>query len=197
MPRKEGPSIEERMQRAQELFEKKEKIREQNLKDLYASKIYRYARKSSIVLIWVTQLILIDWILPYNTEKEKVVTYNFNQVIRPNRELFIKLANGQTVELEYPPSSGIPAAGDTVVLYKSMLFNDLKRLGAPTVKENYLVTTAVTYKYLSLLLIGTILAVLFVFVRNIEVKAFAWIVAIFCTFSSLFFLYFLISYFFQ
>jgi hypothetical protein len=147
------------------------------------------------MLIWVTQLILIDWMLPYTIEKEKVVTYNFNQVIRPNRELFIKLGNGQTIELEYPPGSGIPAAGDTVVLYRSMLFKDLKRLGAPTVNENYLVTTAVTYKYLSLLLIGVILAVLFVFVRNIEVKAFAWIVAFFCTFSSLFFLYFLISYF--
>jgi hypothetical protein len=193
MPRKEGPPIEERMQRAKELFEFKQRQKQKNLQQLYATRIYKFARKSSIAFIWITQLILIDWALPYNTSYDKVVSSNFNSVIRPNKELFIKSANANLFQVEFPQGMMRPSSGDTILVYKSLLLHDLKKISVPAVKENYLITTAITYRYLPVLLIGAVLAVMFVFVKNIEVKTFAWIVSIYTTSAGLFFAYYIIS----
>ena len=51
MPRKEGPPLEERMQRAKELFEFKRQQKEKNLQALYASRVYKLARKTSITFL--------------------------------------------------------------------------------------------------------------------------------------------------
>lgn len=192
MPRKEGPSIEERMQRAKELYELKQFLKQKNLKELYASRIYKFARISAIAFIWITQLILIDWLLPYNTSYDKVSTSNFNMVMRPNKELFLKSQNDKLFEIEFPQGSIRPTAGDTIVVYKSLLLHDVKKISVPIIKENFLVTTAITYRYMALLLIGATLALTFIFIRGIEVKAFAWIVGIFTSAAGVFFIQFIV-----
>jgi len=72
MPRKEGPPIEERMQRAKELAERKAEQQKADLEKLYASPLYRVARKSCIAFLWISQLMLFDWALPYLEEKDKI-----------------------------------------------------------------------------------------------------------------------------
>ncbi|MGZ3863604.1 MAG: hypothetical protein ACXVPN_09295 [Bacteroidia bacterium] len=193
MPRKEGPPIEERMQRAKELYEFKQFLKQKNLKELYASPVYKFARVSSIVFLCIAQLILIDWILPDKISFDKVTTSNFNSVIRPNKELFVKSESGFLYQVEFPQGTLRPSAGDSIVVYKSLLLHDIKKIGVPAVKETYLVTTALTYRFFALLLIGVILTLCFVFIKNIEVKAFGWIVGIYAASTSLFFAYCIIS----
>ena len=193
MPRKEGPPIEERLQRAKELFEFKQKKKHDNLQQLYASRIYKFARKSSIAFIWITQLILIDWALPYKKEYDVLATSNFNKVTRPNQELFLNTAKGIHLEVEFPLEAKRPSAGDSITIYKSLLLRDTKKIAIPAVQENFLITTAITYRLLPLLLIGAVLACAFVFVKNIEVKIFAWIVSIYTCTTGSFFVYYIIS----
>lgn len=193
MPRKEGPPIEERMQRAKELYEFKQFLKQKNLNELYASRIYKLARKSSIAFIWIVQLILIDWLLPYNTAYDKVVTSNFNIVTGPNKELFVHGEKNKIYKVEFPQGSLRPSPGDSILVRHSLLLHDVKKITVPAVKDTYLVTTAITYRYLAVLLIGAALALTFVFIKNIEVKAFAWIVGIFSTSAGIFFIYYIVS----
>jgi hypothetical protein len=195
MPRKEGPSIEERMQRAKELFEFKEKRKQKNLQELYASGIYKLARKTSIVFLWISQLILIDWVLPYKEDSDKItgVTINTNTISLPNKEIFLKTKNGYNFKVELPSGIQKPSAGDTIIVYKSFLLHDFKKVNAVATKESFLITSAITYKFIAYLLIGFILAAMFVFVKNIEVEVFAWIVSIYTSFASLFFLFYIIA----
>lgn len=193
MPRKEGPPIEERMQRAKELYEFKQFLRQKKLKELYASPVYKFARKSSIAFIWITQLILIDWLLPYNTSFDEVTGSNFNIVGGPNKELYIHGINQTIYKVEFPQGSLRPSPGDSIFVKKSLLLHDVKKITLSDRAETFLVTSAITYRYLAVLLIGSILTLTFVFIKNIEVKAFAWIVGIFATASGLFFLYYIVS----
>jgi len=195
MPRKEGPPLEERMQRAKELFEFKQRQKEKNLQNLYASRIYKFARKTSIIFLWISQIILIDWALPYREEHDKVlgVITNSNTIAMPNKELFIKTEKGYNFKVELPGSTQRPGLGDSVVIYKSFLFHDFKKIAVPLAKANYLITTALTYRFLAFLLIGIILAVMFIFVKNIEVKFFAWLTFTYTTLGSIFFTYYLIA----
>jgi hypothetical protein len=195
MPRKEGPSIEERMQRAKELFEFKERRKQKNLEELYTSKIYKLARKTSIVFLWISQLILIDWILPYKEDSDKIagVTVNTNAISLPNKEIFLKTKNGYNFKVELPKGIQKPSAGDSIIVCKSFLLHDFKKVIAVAAKESFLITSAITYKFIAYLLIGFILAVMFVFVKNIEVKVFAWIVSIYTASASLFFLFYIIA----
>ncbi len=204
MPRKEGPPLEERMQRAKELFEFKQRQKEKNLQALYASRIYKIARKTSIAFLWISQILLIDWALPYREEYDKISGGYFNSNTLPNKgiggisdykltELFIKTAKGYHFKVDFPDNTSEPSLGDSIVIYKSLLFHDFKKIAAPRVKESYLITTAVTYRFLPFLLIITGLAAMFIFVKNIEVKSFAWLVFIFTAVGSVFFIYYLIA----
>jgi len=193
MPRKEGPPLEERMQRAKELAEKKEIKKQSDLKNLYASKLYRFARKSCIAFLWVSQLMLIDWALPYLEEKDKISGGYFNSSTMPTKglggitdfklsELFIKTHKGYQFKVDFPDNTSEPSIGDSIIIYKSLLFHDFKKIRAPRIKENYFITTSVTYRFLPFFLLVSVLAILFIFVKNIEVKAFAWI-SLLCTLS--------------
>ncbi len=187
MPRKENNlSMEERMQRAKELSEKKALLKEKNLKELYASTLYKIARKSCIAFLWIGQLLLIDWALPYLEEKDKISGGYFNANTITTQgiggitdyrlpELFIKTEKGYKFHVDFPDNTQEPSIGDSIILMKSLIFHDFKKIVAPRIKESYFVSSSVTFKYLPFLFIVSGLAVLFIFVKNIEVKAFAWI----------------------
>ena len=186
MPRKEGPPIEERMQRAKELAELKERRFQAHLKGLYASRLYRYARKSSIAFLWISQFILIDWMLPYREEKDRITDGYFKTVstqqvhetpatFRP-AEVFIKTGKGYGFILDYPEDSKEIGLNDSVIIYKSYLINDFKKVCVPRTGESFFIYSAVTYKFLPVIIICALLALLFIFIKNIEVKAFAWLI---------------------
>lgn len=192
MPRKERPPIEERMQRAQELGESKAQQRKEVLAKLYASPLFKIARKSSIAFLWISQLMLIDWALPYHEVKDKIAGGYFNSNTMPTRgvggitdfrltDLFIKTDKGYQFKVDFSDGSREPSIGDSITIYKSMIFHDFKKMTAPRVNESYYVSSSATYRYLPFMLIISGLAVLFIFVKNIEVKAFAWI-SLICTF---------------
>lgn len=204
MPRKEGPPLEERMQRAKELFEFKQQQKQKNLQALYASRIYKLARKTSIAFLWISQFLLIDWALPYLQESDKITGGYFNANTMPTRgiggitdykltELFIKTEKGYKFTVDFPDNTKEPALGDSMVIYKSLLLHDYKKIAVPRVKESYLITTAVTYRFLPFLLIISALAAMFIFVKNIEVKSFAWLVFIFTTVGGVFAIYFIVA----
>lgn len=186
MPRKEGPPIEERMQRARELAEFKQRQESALYKKLYASPLYRITRKCCIVFLWISQLLLIDWALPYIEEKDKIAGgyFNANTMLTQGiggitsyklSEIFIKTGKGYKLTLDFPENTREPNIGDTIVLLKSFLFHDYKKVRVPRVEESYFVTSSVTYRYLPFMLIISAVAVMFIFVKNIEVKAFAWV----------------------
>ena len=108
-------------------------------------------------------------------------------------ELFIKTSKGYKFRVDFPDDAREPNLGDSIIIHKSLLFRDIKKISDPRIKESYLVTTAVTYRFLPFLLIITILALMFIFVKNIEVKSFAWLVFIFTATGSVFFVCYLVS----
>jgi hypothetical protein len=186
MPRREGPSIEERMQRAKELAYIRRRQDKALYKKLYASPLYRIARKSCIVFLWISQLMLIDWALPYLEEKDRIGAgyFNANTMLTEGvggitsyklSELFIRTDKGYKFTLDFPENTKEPSIGDSVVLLKSFLFHDYKKLRAPRIGESYYISSSATYRYLPFMLIIAAVAAMFVFVRNIEVKAFAWV----------------------
>lgn len=190
MPRKEGPPLEERMQRARELAELKATQKRELLKQLYSSALYRWARKSSIAFLWLVQIILIDWALPYRHQKDKITEGYFDavggeqaqqaaQVYRPT-DVFVKTAQGRKFYINYPVESREIFVNDSIWVYKSFLLNDNKKILVLRLKEDFTITSSVTYDFLPLTGVFTGLALMFVFVKNIEVKAFAWITLI-CT----------------
>jgi len=193
MPRKEGPPIEERMQRAKELAERKAEQQKADLEKLYASPLYRVARKSCIAFLWISQLMLFDWALPYLEEKDKISGGYFNSNTMQTRgvggitdlkldELFIKTEKGYQFKVDFTDNSREPSIGDSILIHKSLLFHDFKKMSAPRVRDSYYISSSATYRYLPFMLIISGLAIMFIFVKNIEVKAFAWI-SLLCTFS--------------
>lgn len=186
MPRKEGPSIEERMQRARELAELKEQEERALIKSLYSSSLYKYTRKSCIAFLWIAQLLIIDWALPYLEEKDKIAGGYFNSNTMMTQgiggitdyklnDLFIRTEKGYGFKVEFPDNTKEPSIGDSLVLLKSMIFHDYKKVFVPRINESYFVSTSATYRFLPFVFIISALAVLFIFVKNIEVKAFAWL----------------------
>lgn len=191
MPRKEGPPIEERMQRAKELAERKALQQKADLEKLYASPLYRVARKSCIAFLWISQIMLFDWALPYLEEKDKISGGYFNSNTMQTRgvggitdlkldELFIRTEKGYSFKVDFADNSREPSIGDTIIIHKSLLFHDFKKMSAPRVRDSYYISTSATYRYLPFMLIVSALALMFIFVKNIEVKAFAWI-SLLCT----------------
>lgn len=189
MPRKEGPSIEERMMRAKELAYIKRRQENALYKKLYASRLYRVARKSCILFLWISQLMLIDWALPYLEEKDKITAgyFNANTMLTQGvggitsyklNELFVKTEKGYRFTLDFPENTKEPGIGDTVILLKSFLFHDYKRMRVPRIGENYYISSSATYRYLPFMLIIAAVAAMFIFVRDIDVKAFAWVALI-------------------
>lgn len=201
MPRKEGPPIEERMQRARERAEQKELEKAAHLKKLYSSRLYGYTRKCCIAFLWIGQFLLIDWALPYTELKDTINGGYFNatemNTQRPGgisdrrlSHLFIKTKLGYSFSVDFEGHEIEPAIGDSVILGRSRLLHDLKRMVAPRIKESYFVSSSVTFRYLPFIVIISGLSLTFIFIRNIEVKAFAWI----CLGSTLLFGTYLLIY---
>src|ERR1035437_2859960 len=128
MPRKEGPPLEERMQIAAALFELKQRQKEKYLQELYASRIYKIARKTSIAFLWVSQLLLIDWALPCREAYDKISGGYLNSNTIPDNgiggitdykltELFIKTAKGYKFEIDFPDNTREPGIGDSIIIY--------------------------------------------------------------------------------
>lgn len=203
MPRKEGPPLEERMQRAAALFEFKQQQKEKNLNELYSTRIYKFAKKTSIAFLWISQLILLDWLLPYREQSDTITGGYFNSnTINDNgiggittyklSKIFIKTNKGYRFTVEYPDETREPGIKDTIIIYKSLLLGDFKKINVPRIKESFLICDAVTYKFLPIILLFSAIAALFLFIKNIEVKVFAWL-AFICTLSGgLFLIYYLI-----
>ncbi|HXB40043.1 MAG TPA: hypothetical protein VNZ49_05835 [Bacteroidia bacterium] len=202
MPRKEGPPIEERMQRAKELAELKERRHQSNLKELYASRLYRFARKSSIAFLWISQLILIDWALPYREEKDAITDGYFKTTsteqmretpatFRP-AEVFIRTNKNYTFFIDYPEDSKEIVLNDSLIIYKSFLLNDFKKVCVPRIGEHFFIYSAVTFKFLPAILICAALSLMFIFIKNIEVKAFAWMILLFTSVLGVFLIGYLV-----
>lgn len=199
MPRREEgrPSLEERMMRAATLAWIKRKRERQLFNKLYTSRLYRYARRSCVFFLWIAQLLMIDWLLPYIEERDNISGGYFNaNTMRTGNpggitdyrlsELFIRTQKGYRFTLDFTDSDKEPSVGDTVVLLKSFLLHDYKKVTAPRIKESYFVSSSVTYRYLPFLMIISGIALMFIFVRDIEVKAFAWIALILTAGFSIF-----------
>lgn len=192
MPRKEDRlPIEERIQRAKEQAELREEKEKTFLAKLYATPLYRYARKSCIAFLWVSQLMLIDWALPYLEEKDRINGGYFNANTMQTQgiggitdfrltDLFIKTEKGYQFKVDFTEGDKEPSVGDSVVILKSLIFHDFKKMYAPRVNESYYVSTSATYRFLPFMFIVSGMAIMFIFVKNIEVKAFAWL-SLLCT----------------
>src|ERR1700739_4404918 len=72
MPRKEKILLEERLQQARDTYIRKQEAKDRYLVKLASSRIYKLARRSGVLFLWMTQLIFIDWILPYTTTADKI-----------------------------------------------------------------------------------------------------------------------------
>ena len=72
MSLREQLSKEERLERARAIHFRKQQKKSNYVSQLYSSSIYKLAKKSAIVFLWLSQLILIDWLLPYKEVPDKI-----------------------------------------------------------------------------------------------------------------------------
>jgi hypothetical protein len=183
MPRKEELSIEERLERARELFNRKQQEKNKQISILYGSKIYKLAKKSCIVFLWVAQLIFIDWALPYSEIPDKITAgcqahnerYNRRH---SNKEVNLQVSTAQYKKVELLLFSGRlePEIGDSVLILKSLLLRETKKLDDITNEQIYTVTNSLTYFLLPVIIMFSLLSILFLFIKNIEVKAFFYFI---------------------
>ena len=196
MPRKENLSIEERLERAQELYAKKQQEKRKEISHLYSTRIYKLAKKSCIVFLWISQLILIDWALPYLKVNDVIkdgYRVNFSKINKHTAtEFYVTIHTKQYKKLElFLDRENIePQLYDSVIVYKSLLLHEPKKVLDINRKETYLVSNSTTYLLLPLIIISSILSLLFLFIRNIEVKAFYYFMFI----SNIVAVFILISY---
>ncbi len=178
MPRKENLSIEERLERAQELYAHKQHEKRKEISHLYSTKIYKLAKKSCIVFLWVSQLILIDWALPYLKVPDKIkdgYRVNYSKIDKHTATEFyvtIRTKQHKKLELFLDKESIEPQLNDSIIIYKSLLLHEAKKVRDINRDETYLVSNSTTYLLLPLIIISSILSLLFLFIKNIEVKAF-------------------------
>ena len=184
MPRKENISLEERLEQARETFLRKQEAKNKHLAKLTASKIYKLARKSCIAFLWVAQLILIDWVLPYIETDDKIKdgyqVKEINSSVHSFKEGSLNITTLQNHKLELVLEEGniIPEINDSIVVLKSYLLHEIKKVKDVTKKETYTVSNALTYVLLPVLVIFSGLSLLFLFIRNIEIKAFYYFICI-------------------
>ncbi|HTA63838.1 MAG TPA: hypothetical protein VK835_15350 [Bacteroidia bacterium] len=178
MPRKENLSIEERLERARELFTHKQHEKHKEISHLYKTKIYRLAKKSSIAFLWIAQLIFIDWSLPYLKVADVITSgyrVNYSKSDKHTAtDFYVTIGTQKCPKLElFLASETIePQVGDSIIILKSLLLHDAKKVNDLNRKETYLVSSSITYLLLPLIIISSVLSLLFLFVKNIEVKSF-------------------------
>ncbi|HEX7414856.1 MAG TPA: hypothetical protein VF411_12505 [Bacteroidia bacterium] len=178
MPRKENIPLEERLQQARQQYSRKQAEKQQQLKELRQSKIYKLARKSCIAFLWIAQLIVIDWLLPYTKTQDVIIagyqikekdttTYYF-------KEAYLNITTAQHKEFELALNEGspLPEINDSVQILKSLLLREAKKVTDINKRQTYLVSSSLTYMLLPVLIILSALSILFLFIKNIELKAF-------------------------
>ena len=178
MPRKENLSIEERLERAKEIFTRKQHEKHKEISHLYKTRIYKLAKKSCIFFLWMAQLILIDWSLPYLKVKDIITSgyrVNYSKSDKHTATDFyvtIRTQKYSKLELFLASETIEPQVGDSVIILKSLLLHDAKKVNDINRRETYFVSSSITYLLLPLIIISSVLSLLFLFVRNIEVKSF-------------------------
>lgn len=189
MPRKELPPIEERLQRAREMFLKKQSRKTREINRLYSSGIYKTARITAIIFLWIAQFIIIDWMLPYQEAGDKITNGHLNaedypygrlgtQYLDKHSQALVKTKSGLQFTVELPLEDKEPRLNDSVIIYRSCLMREIKKMRIERLDENFLVYEAITYRLIPYIVIFSSLALLFLFVRNIEAKGFAWVIFI-------------------
>jgi|GEM_PF-2436286 len=179
MPRKEELSIEERLERARELFTKKQQAKQKEITRLYSTKIYKLAKKSCIAFLWIAQLIFIDWALPYKEIPDTITTGCQPHNERYNRRTTTKEINLCINTTQYNRINILlfggtlePEINDSVLVLKSSLLHEIKKLQDISNDRVYIVTDTLTYYMLPVTVMCTVLSIMFLFIRNIEVKVF-------------------------
>jgi hypothetical protein len=178
MPRKENIPLEERLQKARETFIRKQEEKDKRLSQLTASKIYKLARKSCIFFVWITQLILIDWLLPYTETGDKIKDgYQIKEIKSGSLSfkegsLNITTQQNKKLELLLDEESHIPEINDSIFVLNSLLLHEAKKVKDVNKNQTYLVSGSLTYIMLPVIIIFFGLSLLFLFIRNIEIKAF-------------------------
>ncbi len=184
MPRKENIPLEERLEQAQETFLRKQEAKNKHLAKLTASKIYKLTSKSCIAFLWIAQLILIDWLLPYTQTGDKIKDgYRVKEVINGKHylkeaSLNITTGQGKKLELLLDEDNPIPEINDSIVVLKSYLLHEIKKVNDVTKNQPYTISNSLTYLLLPLLIIFSGLSLLFLFIKNIEIKAFYYFIFI-------------------
>lgn len=178
MPRKEKAPLEERLQQARETFIRKQEAKNKRLAQLNATRIYKLARKSCIAFVWIFQLILIDWVLPYTEVTDKIkdgyqVKEDKNGSITfKEGSIYITTQQYKKLELLLDEESRIPEINDSILVLKSLLLHEAKKVKDLNKSQTYLISSSLTYLMLPLLIIFSGLSLLFLFIKNIEIKTF-------------------------
>ena len=184
MPRKEKLPLEERLEQAKEFFTRKQEEKFKHIAELEVSKIYKLARRSSIAFLWIAQLVFIDWILPYKEVGDRikdgyqVKEANSNGYAFKEGYLTITTQKNKKLELLLNKESVIPDINDSIFVLKSMLLHEVKKIKDLNKNETYLISSSLTYVLLPLIILPALLSLLFLFIKNIEVKAFFYFVFI-------------------
>src|SRR6185437_5665964 len=143
MPRKENLSIEERLERAKEIFTRKQHQKHKEISHLYKTRIYKLAKRSCIVFLWIAQLILIDWALPYLKTNDIITSgyrVNYSKSDKHTAtDFYVTISTQKYPKLElFLASETIePQVGDSVVILKSLLLHDAKKVKDINRKETY------------------------------------------------------------
>ncbi|MHB8258658.1 MAG: hypothetical protein ACYDCN_00570 [Bacteroidia bacterium] len=178
MPRKENIPVDERVQQAREQYTRKQEEKQQLLKELYASKIYKLARKSCIAFLWIAQLIAIDWLLPYTKTQDIIIAgYQIKEKDTTNyffKDAYLNITTSQHKDFELTLNEGspLPEINDSVLVCKSLLLREAKKITDINKKQSYIVSCSLTYLLLPVLIILSVLSILFLFIKNIESKVF-------------------------
>src|ERR1700749_1818338 len=199
MPRKENLSIEERLERAKELFTRKQHEKHKEISHLYKTTIYKLAKRSCIVFLWIAQVICIDWMLPYLKTTDIITSgyrVNYSKTDKHTMtDFYVTIRTQKYTKLElFLTSETIePQVRDSVTIFKSLLLHDAKKVYDTNRKETYLVSSSITYLLLPLIIISSILSLLFLFIKNIEVKPFYYFIFITNTTAVFVLVYFYIK----
>jgi len=178
MPRKENIPLEERVEQAREAFIRKQDAKNKHLAKLTTSKIYKLARKSCIAFLWIAQLILIDWVLPYTQTGDKIKDGYQVKEVNGNTHSFkegslnIITSQSHKLELVLEEDNLIPEINDSIVILKSYLLHEIKKVKDVNKNQTHTVSNSLTYLLLPLLIIFSGLSLLLLFIKNIEIKAF-------------------------
>jgi len=181
MPRKKKSiSLEIRLQKANELFLRKKQEKNNQLAQLRNTKIYKLTRKSCLVFIIISQLILVDWVLPYNQKVDKIKNKEINYGTPPTRErsMYITTQQNRKLQLLLEEENYYPQINDSVFILESILLFDAKKVKDLNDEHVYSVKGSLTNSMLPFIIIPFAISLLFFFIKDIEIKAFYYFVFI-------------------